>query len=45
MIAIVTRCWMRYDAFGVMGTTFRELDWKTLMFFERAVPISPDASY
>ena len=32
-----------YDAFGFIGTTFRELDWKTLIFFERAVPISPNA--
>jgi hypothetical protein len=29
-----------YDAFGLIGTTFRELDWKTLIFFEAAVPIS-----
>jgi hypothetical protein len=34
-----------YDAFGLIGTTFRELDWKTLIFFERAVPISPNAWY
>ena len=33
----------RYDAFGLIGTTFRELDWKTLIFFERAGPISPNA--
>ena len=32
-----------YDAFGLIGTTFRELDWKMLIFFERAVPISPNA--
>jgi hypothetical protein len=32
-----------YDAFGLIGTTFTELDWKTLIFFERAVPISPNA--
>jgi hypothetical protein len=30
-----------YDAFGLIGTTFRELDWKTLIFFERAAPIRP----
>jgi hypothetical protein len=29
-----------YDAFGLIGTTFRdELDWKMLIFFEKAVPI------
>ena len=33
----------RYDAFGLIGTTFRELEWKTRIFFERAVPISPNA--
>ena len=33
-----------YDAFGLIGTTFRELEWKTQIFFERAVPISPNAS-
>jgi hypothetical protein len=32
-----------YDAFGFIGTTFRELERKTLIFFERAVPISPNA--
>ena len=32
-----------YDAFGLIGTTSRELDWKTLIFFEKAVPISPNA--
>jgi hypothetical protein len=31
------------DAFGLIGTTFRALDWKTLIFFERAVPMSPNA--
>ena len=31
-----------YDAFELIGTTFRVLDWKTLVFFERAVPISPN---
>jgi hypothetical protein len=25
-----------YDAFGLIGNTFRELDWKTIIFFERA---------
>ena len=25
-----------YDAFGLIGTTFRQLDWKMLIFFERA---------
>ena len=33
---------MRLDLIGI---TFRELDWKMLIFFERAVPISPNASY
>ena len=33
----------RYDAFGLIGTTFRALGWKTLIFFERAVSISPNA--
>jgi hypothetical protein len=32
-----------YDAFGLIGATFKELDWKTLIFFERAVPINPNA--
>jgi hypothetical protein len=31
-------------AFGLIGATFRELDWKTLIFVERAAPISPNAS-
>ena len=31
------------DAFGLIGTTFRELDWRMRIFFERAVPISPNA--
>jgi hypothetical protein len=34
-----------YDVFGLIGATFRELDWETLIFFERAVPISPNAWY
>jgi hypothetical protein len=36
---------MRYVRCGVIGTTFRELGWKTLIFFERAVPITPNAWY
>jgi hypothetical protein len=32
-----------YDAFGFIGTTFRELGWKTLIIRERVVPISPNA--
>jgi hypothetical protein len=32
-------------AFGLIETTFRELDWKTLVFFERAVAISPNTWY
>jgi hypothetical protein len=31
------------DACGLIGTTFRELGWNTLIFFEGAVPISPNA--
>ena len=34
-----------YNAFGLIATTFRELDWQTLIFFDRAVPISPNAWY
>ena len=34
-----------YDPFGVFGATFRELDWKMLIVFERAVLISPNAWY
>ena len=33
-----------YHAFVFIGTTFRELGWKTLICFERAAPISPNAS-
>ena len=29
-----------YDALGLIGTTFRELGWKTRIFFERAGPIA-----
>ena len=32
-----------YDAFGLIGTPFGELEWKAPIFFERAVPISPNA--
>jgi hypothetical protein len=32
-----------YVAFALIGTTFRELGWKTLIFFERVVPVSPSA--
>jgi hypothetical protein len=32
-----------YDAFGSVGATFRELDWKTQVFFEREDPITPNA--
>ena len=39
-IALTVRA---YDAFGLIGSTFRELDWKTLIFFESAVPISLNA--
>ena len=32
-----------YDAFGLIGTIFRELDWKSLIFLEVAAPITPSA--
>jgi hypothetical protein len=32
-----------YDAFGRTATACRALDWKTRIFFERAVPVSPNA--
>ena len=35
----------RCDALGRIGTTFRELEWKTLIFFEGAVPIAPNVWY
>jgi hypothetical protein len=31
------------NAFGLTGTALRELDWRTQIFFERAVPMSPSA--
>jgi hypothetical protein len=34
-----------YHALGLIGATFRELGWKTLIFFKRAVPTSPNASH
>ena len=34
-----------YDAFGVFGTIFRALEWKTPIFCWRVVPKSPNASY
>jgi hypothetical protein len=33
-----------YDAFGDIGTNFRELDWKAPIFYERVVPKNPTAS-
>jgi hypothetical protein len=39
----LSRCGAIYDAFGLIRTTFKELDWKKLIFFERAVQISPNA--
>jgi hypothetical protein len=33
------------DAFGVFGTIFRELEWKTPVFYSRAVPKTPNASH
>jgi hypothetical protein len=33
-----------HDAFGVFGTIFRELEWKTPIFFWRAVAKTPNAS-
>ena len=34
-----------YDASGVFGAIFRELEWKTQIFPWRAVPKTPNASY
>jgi hypothetical protein len=34
-----------YSAFGVIGTTFRKLNLKVQIFFERADPITPNAWY
>ena len=34
-----------YDASGVFGAIFRELEWKMLFFRWRAVPKTPNASY
>ena len=36
---------LQYDALGVIRTAFGALDWKMLIFFERAVPITPNASW
>jgi hypothetical protein len=33
-----------YEAFGVFGTIFRELEWKTPIFYWRAIPETPNAS-
>jgi Asp-tRNA(Asn)/Glu-tRNA(Gln) amidotransferase A subunit family amidase len=33
-----------YDAFGNIGTTFRELEWKAPIFSNMAVPKVPNAS-
>jgi hypothetical protein len=33
-----------YDAFGLIGSNFSELAWKTLTFFAKPVLISPNAS-
>ena len=44
-LSLVTHDTLTYDAFGLVGVTFRELDWKTLILFERAVSINPNASY
>ena len=44
LLALVSAGVSGYHAFGLIGTTFRELDWKTLIVFERAVSISPNAS-
>jgi hypothetical protein len=35
---------MAYDAFGVFGTILRELEWKAPIFFQRALPRTPNAS-
>jgi hypothetical protein len=29
-------CSLSYSAFGLIGTTFTELDWKTLIFFRES---------
>jgi hypothetical protein len=34
-----------YDAFAVFGIVFRDLEWKTLIFFWRAVPKTQNAPY
>jgi hypothetical protein len=34
-----------YDAFEVSGAIFRELEWKTPIFYGRAVPKIPYASF
>jgi hypothetical protein len=34
-----------YDAFGVLGTIFRELEWKTPIFSWRVDPKTPNTSY
>jgi hypothetical protein len=44
-LSLVTHDALTYDAFGPIGATFRELDWKTPILFERVVPISPNASH
>jgi hypothetical protein len=36
---------LQYDALGVTRTAFGALDWKMLIFFERAVPITPNAPW
>jgi hypothetical protein len=41
----VPGCGTRYNAFGDIGTMFRQLEWKTPIVFESVVPKTPNASY
>jgi hypothetical protein len=34
-----------HDACGVFGATFRELEWKTPIFYGRTIPKTPNGSY
>jgi hypothetical protein len=36
---------MSYDAVAVFSTIFRELEWKTSIYFWRAVPKIPNTAY
>jgi hypothetical protein len=41
---IHSRAWITYDAFGGVGAIFRELEWEMVIFYERVVPKTPNAS-